>query len=297
MAIPESQLKSWSHYESTACESSKQAYDSLVSRLQSIASYTIGNDYEIFQQGSYANTTNIYGESSDVDVVLCYNNLINSDIHKLSIDEINMYHQLYKNSNETLDEFKTKVLNKLYIAYPTTEIIIKSKCISINFTSRKIDLVVANKYYIWNKCKDPYDRDKIEGIIFYDKDKNSIINFPKSHKNNGELKNQSVNVYKQMIRIFKKARNKAIQDGFLQKGVAPSYFIECLLFNVPNYYYSSNYQETFEKIMDYLLYLLDENWLCQNGIVPIFGTDITSWSMGNAKTFTKAMKDLWENWE
>jgi hypothetical protein len=40
--------------------------------------------------------------------------------------------------------------------------------------------------------------------------------------------------YKSTVRMFKNARNEMDERGIFDKGDAPSYFIECLLWNVPN---------------------------------------------------------------
>jgi hypothetical protein len=44
-----------------------------------------------------------------------------------------------------------------------------------------------------------------------------------------------------MVRVFKNMRNSMIEKGFLAEGVAPSYFIEGMLWNVPNDRFTGGY--------------------------------------------------------
>ena len=77
MAIPESQLETWSHQG--AITTAKATADSIKNALNSYINRPDGVEFEIYLQGSYKNDTNIRGDS-DVDVVAqlnstFYNNL------------------------------------------------------------------------------------------------------------------------------------------------------------------------------------------------------------------------------
>ncbi|WP_327212634.1 hypothetical protein U8Q06_29175 (plasmid) [Rhizobium beringeri] len=72
-----------------------------------------------------------------------------------------------------------------------------------------------------------------EGIIFWKSDGTQIINYPKQHSTNCTNKHQNTNSYfKPTVRIFKNIRDRMINDGRLQEGIAPSYFLEGMLWNV-----------------------------------------------------------------
>jgi len=79
------------------------------------------------------------------------------------------------------------------------------------------------------------DGSYFEGISFFAADGTRIDNFPDHHSQNLTAKHQATaSRYKPAIRIFKNIRSKLIERGLLLKGEAPSYYIEGLLYNVPN---------------------------------------------------------------
>ena len=67
MAIPETQLETWSHQGSVAQSSS--TYATIKNTLEEAGTAYNDKNYKVFLQGSYGNDTNIYSES-DVDVVI-----------------------------------------------------------------------------------------------------------------------------------------------------------------------------------------------------------------------------------
>ena len=108
-----------------------------------------------------------------------------------------------------------------------------------------------------------------------------IVNFPKIHKENGKKKmTETGNNYKKYIRIFKNFKKRLELD-------IPSYYIECLLYNVPSEYFLDDLCQGFENVTDYLLTDSTEmhNFLSQNGLVNLFGDFSTQWSMQEARKF------------
>ena len=81
------------------------------------------------------------------------------------------------------------------------------------------------------------------GIAIYDSQDGYIYyNHPKHHIKNGHEKNANTNGnYKKTVRMFKWAKEKLVEKGLLRSNRAPSYFIECLLYNVPNYLFVNNF--------------------------------------------------------
>ena len=62
----------------------------------------------------------------------------------------------------------------------------------------------------------------------------SPVNYPKQHSDNLTQKHQETGQWlKPTIRIFKNMRTRMWQIGIIGDGVAPSYYIEGLLYNVP----------------------------------------------------------------
>ena len=84
MAIPESQLETWSHQGSIS--QSSTTYNSIKGVLEANTTPYAGKSYKAFLQGSYGNDTNIWAES-DVDIVICLNDCWQRDIESLSPED------------------------------------------------------------------------------------------------------------------------------------------------------------------------------------------------------------------
>lgn len=91
MAIPESQLETWSKQGSVSQSSS--TYAPVKKALEDSKAIYKDKSFEVFLQGSYGNDTNIYAES-DVDVVIRLDSIFRGDIDSLSIEEKNAYNNL-----------------------------------------------------------------------------------------------------------------------------------------------------------------------------------------------------------
>src|SRR5689334_6863838 len=107
MAIPESQLETWSHQGSVT--QSAQTYDKIQKVLNDTTSPYYSKDFSIFLQGSYGNDTNVYRDS-DVDVVIRLNQTYYSDINFLNPDAKTNYDRAFIRATYGYDEFKADVL-------------------------------------------------------------------------------------------------------------------------------------------------------------------------------------------
>ena len=105
--------------------------------------------------------------------------------------------------------------------------------------------------------------------------------------------------------MFKNARNLAVKKGLLRsEDVAPSYFLECLLYNVPNSNFVGDESDVFFKVAKWLLVNKANlsGKLCQNGIQQLFGCDTgnqltyNKWNTTDAINLINAIANLWDNW-
>jgi tRNA nucleotidyltransferase (CCA-adding enzyme) len=81
MAIPESQLETWSHQGSIT--QSSTTYGTVKRALEADDTKYANQAFKVFLQGSYGNDTNIYAES-DVDIVIRLDSTYHFDIGALS---------------------------------------------------------------------------------------------------------------------------------------------------------------------------------------------------------------------
>ncbi len=92
MGIPESQLDTWSHQGFIA--QSASTYSIIKNALRAQTLSIMERDFKVFLQGSYGNDTNIYAES-DVDVVICLDDVYYSDLTQLSPEDKDAYDRAF----------------------------------------------------------------------------------------------------------------------------------------------------------------------------------------------------------
>jgi hypothetical protein len=136
------------------------------------------------------------------------------------------------------------------------------------------------------------------GLAFYLPDERRwVVSYPEQHHARGLKKEQTTNSrYKRTIRMFKAARNHLIENHAIRDGIAPSYFIECLLYNVPDDLFRQRLDQSYIGIVGYLAAANLQQLRCQNGIRELFGPSRDLWSIDYAQKFIRALRRLWEKW-
>ena len=62
---------------------------------------------------------------------------------------------------------------------------------------------------------------------------------------------------------------------------------------------SNNMNERIINVIDMLNYLYTnpiDDFMCQNGLIPLFGTSGEQWNTDDAVATIVALVDLWDNW-
>ena len=300
--IPESQLETWSHQG--AVKTAKATHESIRRALYSYE-WPFNVDFEVYLQGSYKNCTNIRG-NSDVDIVVQLNSTFIPDLANLSPFERTLLSWAYSETDYLWEHFRTDVLHALKEYYGTSAVSEGFKSLKVIGNSGRLpaDVVVCLQYRGYQYFRSRSDEQYIEGIIFYSFRENQwILNFPKQHYNNGVEKNKWLNTkgrYKPIVRVFKNARTYLVDRDIITENSAPSYFLECLLYNVPNMHFADSYQESFSSIIDWFLYAFSSNkyedFLCQNEILALFGDEPEQWSVNYTIELLLTLKELWSNW-
>jgi hypothetical protein len=283
MAIPESQLKTWAHQG--AITTAKATADSIKNALNSYANWPDGADPEIYLQGSYKNDTNIRGDS-DVDVVAQLNSNFYSNLSEEQKRTLGLSPASYRWTN-----FREDVLKALKNYYGQSQIIEGNKSLKVRANNGRLpaDVVVCSQY---KKYKTVNSSDYVRGICFWTKNDNrQVINYPKIHYANGVSKHQnSSEWYKPVVRLFKNSR------GNISRDATPSYFLECMLYNVPDSKFGKSYGDTFCNVVNWLNETSLDNLVCQNGQLKLFGLTQEQWDTNQAKAFIKNLISLWNNW-
>ncbi|MBD1853194.1 nucleotidyltransferase [Cyanobacteria bacterium FACHB-502] len=288
MSISESQLKTWSNQGATV--SAQNTHHSVRNALERYQ-WPANVSYISYLQGSYRNFTNVRGDS-DVDLVVELTSVFYSSLTVEEKSQLGLIPAEYSWS-----AFRQDVIAALSQCYGSQYVDTsggKSVKLLPNSGRLKADVVVAATYRHYEKMQ------LVEGMTFWTvPGRQQICNFPKRHYDNGALKNsdqQTCGWYKPTVRVFKNARSR-ISAGLLFPKKIPSYFIECLLYNVPNNKFGVSYQSTFTSSINWLSNELSNgNWqkfVCQNEMSYLFGNSSVQWNIDDARDYIRKLIDLW----
>lgn len=296
MPIAEDQLETWSHQGSIT--QSKATSDTIKAVLRDPNSPYAQYDFDVFLQGSYGNDTNIWADS-DVDIVIQLSSIYYYDDSRLNTDEKqNFQTGFVPGSGYTFDKFKADVLAWLREKFGST---VKEgkKAIFVpgNNTRRDADVVVCVSHRDYWSYKTPGNPVYSEGICFWTTDGDKIVNYPKQHSVNCTEKHQVTDSrFKRNVRVLKNMRNSMIDKGLIADGLAPSYFIEGMLWNVPESKFSASYQDTFVNYMIWLEACAKDSLLCANGIhFLVRDGHSVCWPTANFDAFRHAAVKHWNS--
>ena len=282
MSIPDSILSSWSHHYSGTAP--KQAHESIRNAIDKYKGWAEKPKYDIFLQGSYKNDTNLR-QDSDVDVVIQLAARLRPRVAALSGLELEQ-DQNHKLARERWQLFRKQVLEALRATYGKKAVTTGRK--SLKLVKGKIpasaDVVVTLH------CE--------TGLAFYlSGDHRWVVSYPQQHHKRGHKKGKTTNnKYKRTIRMFKVARNHLVENDVIKSKTASSYFIECLLYNVPDNLFKANFGQTYSGIVTYLKNANLKQFKSQNGVRQLFGQSKDLWNVNEAKKFVLALERMWERW-
>lgn len=299
MSIPTSQLETWK--KPGADDSATKTYNRVKKVLEANDSIPQekNENFEIYLQGSYRNSTNIYADS-DVDLVVQLNSSFRRSLSRLNSSQKSKYKNSFASASYGLSDFHQDVVKTLRNHYGRSAVTVEDRALVLDSSSLPLtgDIVVCQQYRRYRRFQSSSDQEYDEGIRFNDQSTGEkIISYPKIHYENGADKNQSVhNRYRETIRIIKNARSYLVEKGEIEEGLAPSYYIECLLYNVPSNTYTYDLQDRYQNVIDWLVEATISDFECQNEIQDLFGSKSTQWSATDANKFIRKLVNLWNNW-
>jgi len=299
MAIPEAQLQTWSNQGAVA--TAKATHESVRNAL-SQATALSGRSFDVFLQGSYKNDTNIRGDS-DVDIVVRLNSTFHYDLSLLDAAQQARWAEAYSTrATYVWEHFRGDVLAALVAYYGAGSVNPGRNAVTIAAGGGRLsaDVVVATQYYLYTSFWGVNQQQSADGIAFYSQpDNRLVINYPLPHYDNGVAKNSVARTngwYKPSVRMIKNARTRLVEDGDLDEADAPSYFVECLIYNVPDSMFGTAYANTYYNVVKWLRGQNVSGFVCQNGVLGLFGPAREQWSPASASTFLQALASQWDNW-
>ena len=297
MAIPESQLETWSNQGAVAtAQATHESIRKALAQSTRLQQWT----YDPYLQGSYRNGTNIRGDS-DVDLVVQLESNFGYDVTALNSQEVAAFHSTFGSATYGWHEFRRDVLDALASAYGPDYVKESKCCLKVVANSGRLpaDVVVCLQYRRYVRFRSRDDQSYIEGMRFWTSDGQEVINFPRWHYDNGVRKNSNDRTggrYKPVVRMFKNARTYLEDRGRISSSLAPSYFLECVLYNVPDSGFAGSYQDAFCGVVNWLAKADMTKFVCQNGLMPLFGPSQEQWSVQSAAAVVTAFIDLWNGW-
>lgn len=296
MAIPEAQLKTWSAQGSIT--QSASTYDTIKKVLNDTTSPYYLKDFSIFLQGSYGNDTNVW-KDSDVDIIIRLNQTFYSDLSQLEQGAKSSFDTVYTDVQYGFHEFRTEVIDWLTEHFGS-DVKPGKKAILVkgNNGRRDSDVLVCAKLRRYRKGSVGTDNQYDEGICFFLPDKTRVINFPVQHRDNCTTKHQDSNEwFKKMVRVYKNMRNRMVEDGYLAEGVASSYFIEGMLWNVPNDRFGTSFEDSFVNCFNWVNASDKTQLACANDLHWLI-RDVggNSWNPADFYAYIAAVRKYWNEW-
>lgn len=255
-------------------------------------------DVQIYLHGSYANNTNIYFPS---EIEIAVELKQTQEFNGLSLDSDTVNYRIYNNYFVDIqlefgpEQFRELLFNEL-------SDMIGAKCLDkdktiILPTVAKIKHGISIMPCFSFKYSDSIG-ESFNGVLLYDKSTDAdIVTFPRLHSENGQAKDKACGSnFKKCVRLFKTLNALAVREfELLAENTSTGYFIECLLYNVPDYLFlGENLQDLFVKIINYLINCDLDSFACQNLVWQLFGAAREFWQIRRAEKFLTAISDLWQ---
>jgi hypothetical protein len=298
MAVPETQLDTWSKPGSHT--QSKDTYATIKNALEASDASYAGRTCSSFLQGSYGNDTNVYADS-DVDVVMKVGSIFYYDLSRLTPQEQAAFNSsVGGGASYSFQDFRRDVIIQLKKKFDSSVDTSGKKALMVkaNGSRRDADVAVCADFRRYYKFSSFSDQSFGEGICFFTPDGARIDNFPKQHSANCTAKHQNTSQwFKPTVRIFKNMRNRMLQDNMIKDGLAPSYYIEGMLYNVPNDKFGASYGATVSNCINWLWTATRNDLVCANGMFFLLrdGSQVM-WSPANFEEFLKATVKFWNEW-
>lgn len=222
----EEQLKGWTGPSSDTEQDKQDRTDRMISDAVNAHPAFEGCSLSVYAKGSYANQTNVRADS-DVDIVVqchaCqYWDEAEPGARK---DPAGAYQGIW-----TPTKLRTELVAALQAKFPGRVDAAGSTAIVVRSSSARVDAdVVPSFNYRYFFASGSYR----DGTKVFKNGAGSVVNWPAQHLAMGQSKDARTNGrFKQAVRILKRVENLMVQAGVHRE--VPSYFMECLVYNVPD---------------------------------------------------------------
>jgi hypothetical protein len=288
----EDSLRSWAkapgQTELDKCDNAVTAARKAVDASAALSKHNI----KVFAQGSYCNRTNVR-EDSDVDVcVLCADSLISDFPEGMQASDFG----LTSPADYSYSTFKNDVGSALISYLKNGHVTRGNKAFDIKENTYRIaaDVVPCFEHRRYRK-----DGTWVTppGTAFFPDNGGRIMNWPDQNYDNGVTKNKDTGGrFKDIVRILKRLKYKMSDAKIAAADPIPSFLIECLVWNAPNYAfghdtYTADVRETLVHLFNNTIKFEDcREWGEINELKYLFWSG-QPWNFSQAHAFISA---VWE---
>jgi hypothetical protein len=295
MPILESQLDTWSRQGSVT--QSAATYQSVRGVLERSDAPYASRSYTAFLQGSYGNDTNIYADS-DVDIVMRLDSVYYYNTSELPPGDLAAFQADSSPAEYSWQQFRNEVITQLTKVYGSA-VTPGKKAIAVagNGSRRDADVLPAAEFRRYFAYSASWSQRYAEGICFWLPDGTQIINYPKLHSANCTAKQQRTGSrFKPTVRIVKNWRNAMITQRRITDDLAPSYFVEGMIYNVPDIQFGPNWNSTIVNVLNWLIACDRTKLECANEqYLLLHPTSPVTWRAEKFEAFLKAMLSSWNS--
>lgn len=275
-------LSQWIKPSSTSEQDRQARAERMVK--DAIAAYTplTGVSYSVYAKGSYPNNTNVRLDS-DVDIVVeCKEVFFYAFADGLTVPYSPPTPYTGTWTKELWREAVTRALIAKFGSGVDASHNVALFVDEVPNSRPSVDVVPSFGHRLYTAS----DASRyLDGSCVWTKDGSKIVNWPQQQLENGRSRNTATGGrYKEMVRALKSAENVLVADGVIKD--LPSYFMECLVWNVPvTLYTSKTLSDAFLGVIAFITKaLMDKThlgWMEPNGIKPLWGPS-QKWSDGDA---------------
>jgi len=284
--LTNAQAESWSRQPES--DKAQRTHEEIRTALRGPRSTILHREFTDFLQGSYRNGTNIKFDS-DVDIAARLDRPFQYDTNLLGPFWAQQQSAQFVQSDYSFEQFRSDTYETLRDAFGSG-VKLRNKCIEVpaDATRLKADVVPCIQHRIYTAYEAFHS-----GIGFRPlNEQRWVVNFPVQHYENGVRKQAMTNQrFKPLVRLIKNARNSQVGRGELSTNAAPSYFLQCLIYNASDAAFVSDLVRAFYTVLQDLRTKLNRpsSIICENGLVPLFGLTPEQWSVPNATSTIDAL--------
>ena len=213
--------------ETERCERAVDAIKKAIAASRALA----GRQIEVFAKGSYANRTNVRGDS-DVDVAVFHQDTYFYD-YPAGVTDAQTGTVL---ADYLYPTFRDETAAALVARFGAAHVRAGNKALNIHENTYRIDADAVPCFGFRQYYRYGISLYYHEGIALQPRDGSALVtSFPKQQYANGVAKNDATGrEFKRLVRIVKNLRTEMAEAGNAAATPIPSYLIESLAWNYPN---------------------------------------------------------------